>query len=290
MTYLLVKNLVDNFDTIEFKECTKNIIQLVNWLLNEMKNPSRSVKAAYSTFKKDFNLNFAALKSVIDEDITVIAENKLSIQKFLLNKNNGKYQRHYDYNNCLFKELMLLETELILRRNKKLFSLQLYIAAFKLLLDYFYWNRDTITGEEWVFNVQDICDICNDILEMSVSELTGQVKDKINRTELENSINEGLRNMNKEDEDILKILGKKPHCAECLTQLWKDEEGLSQADKMKLVMYRYDCSKATAIRYMKKFGLWVSREEKKSSMSEVEKLRLENLRLKKLLKENNINF
>ena len=288
----LLKNLETTSNTVEFKECAQNILQLINWLLNEMKNPSRPVFAAYNAFKKDFNLNFKALKSVIDKDlsITVTAVNKVNIQKFLLSENNGKWEKRYTYNNTLFKELMLLETKLILQKNKKIFSLQLHVVAFKLLLDYFYWYHNTITGQEWAFDAQEICDICNDILEMPVSELTDQVKDKINRIELENSINEGLRNMNKKDEDILKILGKKPHCAECLTQLWKDEEGLSQSDKMKLVMFRYDCSKATAIRYMKKFNLWVSREEKKSNMSEVEILRLENLKLKKLLKKHNIDY
>ena len=249
------------------------------------------------------NKNF---KNITNKNLFLTQHKNISIQEYLKDA-YGTYMRIYPYNQDIFTQLLKLEYTLIISKNEIIYKGQFKLIAFYLLFKYFRLFEEDVDPLNWnktywiiTFNV--VNNIVDSILSQNINELLDDkkvksIKDKLQLKSVLKTAYKNKQNMIAFEPEI-KYLGKKPVNAQCIRDLWAgiDENQLTQSQKLELIMKRYDCSLSTATRYMKQFGLWVSREDKKNQESTVNpaykihilEQRIE--RLEELLRKNNIEF
>lgn len=279
---LKVADLQCKMHTEEFSVWLQETDKLFNWIEKQMTNPEMSSYAICSNVRKSIKILSIRFLNITKNKLDVTSVKGISIQDYLKTNNPGCYNFPYTFNEDVYKEVLKLEYVLLISKNETIFENQLKLIAFKILFNYFRTYYTTYTNETvWEISFEEVNNIVNSILSKDIEELLKDksVKKIKNKLQLEYAINTALRKKEKMlmFEPEIKYLGKKPHNAQCIKDLWRgvdNEEELTQAAKMQLVMDRYQCSKSTAINYMKKFGLWVGRQEKKQSeLDETETLK-----------------
>lgn len=286
-----LKDFSMSLQTEEFSVWNKECQHLFDYIINKFNDTKGVSKGTICKNIKDsiskLGLSF---KQITGKKLCITKKGSLDIQKYL----KGVYGRsiiysQYKFDDEVFKTLLKLEYSAIISVNESVYAGQLVLIAFKLLFQYFkIYDKDALNNCYWTVTFHQINNIIDSILDETVSELLNdkEVKKIKKELQLEDSIKAAYRNKMIFEPEV-KYLGVKPFNAQCLRDLWKGipDDEITQPEKLEMIMERYNCSLSTATRYMKKFGLWISRAEKKSEMTEVERLRLENLELKKRIKE-----
>lgn len=266
--------------TAEFSQWLKETSNFYDWLSKKLStDEGQSLPAICNSVRKTISTLEQSFKNITKTKLTVTSVEGINVYDYLEMKDPVKPDFHHNYSEELFKSFLILEYSLLISRDSIIYSGQLKLAAYKFLFSNFSVCHTTFENKkEWAFTIEEVNNIIDSVLMLDIIELLeGDFIKKIKaQLGFEHALNVALRKKENMEafEPTVKYLGKKPFNAQCLIDLWKgpSEQEITQAGKIQLIIEAYNCSKSTAINYMKKFGLWEGRNEnKKYSIMDLEK-------------------
>lgn len=251
----------------------KNNPRLIEW--------DNAVNEVWTNFQKEYKRQSdvqGTIPSIIQKYITPIKELQKSFtlitgEKFWIKQyNKNKVEtifniKHYigshkiirqDWDSITVKNMTDMQIYFILSKYGHIHFQQIPLMFISTALVYFKcYGSDALNNFYWNFTIEDVNKYVYNFVKSDFTEYFNAVNKKISaNTPITVEFSGG------ENEEMDSYL-KTPKKAEHITCLWENSEWeLSQPEKIKLVMEYWGMTRPTAVKYMKKFGLYKTMEEK----------------------------